>query len=118
VTSACDVLPRRATQKGCSRQDRWSSTVDSVEPDPRYTVVYLRVDPTSSSATTSCSRGSISIQATPLVMSTPLTPALDLATARRLSAGHHYPLGDSIPAWATVTCLCRPLRPDSVVGRT
>jgi hypothetical protein len=45
-----------------------------------------------------------------------LTVALDLGDARRLSAGHHYPLGDSIPAWGTVTCLCRPMRPDSVRG--
>ncbi len=45
-----------------------------------------------------------------------LIVALDLGDARRLSAEHRYPLGDSIPAWGTVTCLCRPMRPDSVRG--
>ncbi|HEV8381603.1 MAG TPA: hypothetical protein VGQ29_08460, partial [Gemmatimonadales bacterium] len=45
-----------------------------------------------------------------------LTVALDLGDARRLSAYHSYPLDDSIAAWGTVTCLCRPLRPDSVRG--
>ena len=45
-----------------------------------------------------------------------LTVALDLGDARQRSAEHRYSLGDSIPARATVTCLCRPLRPDSVRG--
>ena len=36
--------------------------------------------------------------------------------ARRLSASHAYQLGSDIPAYATVTCFCRPLRPDSVRG--
>ena len=41
---------------------------------------------------------------------------LEVGDARRLSAGHSYHLGTEIPAYATVTCLCRPLRPDSVRG--
>jgi len=45
-----------------------------------------------------------------------LTLALDIGDARKLSANHPYSLGDSIPAFGTVTCLCRPLRPDSVRG--
>lgn len=45
-----------------------------------------------------------------------LTIALDIGDARARSTNHSYSLGDSIPAFATVTCLCRPLRPDSVRG--
>jgi len=41
---------------------------------------------------------------------------LDLGHARELSIGHAYRLGSEIPAFGTVTCFCRPLRPDSVRG--
>ena len=45
-----------------------------------------------------------------------LSIVLDLGDARARAANHPYSLGDSIPAFATVTCLCRPLRADSVRG--
>jgi len=44
---------------------------------------------------------------------------LDLGNARELRQGVPYALGPPparIPAYGTVTCLCRPLRPDSVHG--
>src|SRR5437879_5960959 len=41
---------------------------------------------------------------------------LERGEARGLSADPPYPLDDFTPAYATVTCLCRPLRPDSVRG--
>jgi len=48
-----------------------------------------------------------------------LTLALDLGRARDLRQNVPYPLGPPparLPAYATVTCLCRPLKPDSVRG--
>jgi hypothetical protein len=48
-----------------------------------------------------------------------LTLALDLGVARDLPVKEPIGLGPPpgrIPAFATVTCLCRPLRPDSVRG--
>ena len=48
-----------------------------------------------------------------------LTIGLDLGDARALPVGEGLPLGappDGIAAVGTVTCLCRPLRPDSVRG--
>lgn len=48
-----------------------------------------------------------------------LTLGLDLGVARDLPVGEPLALGPPparIPAVATVTCLCRPLRPDSVRG--
>jgi len=117
VTSACDVLPRPGDTDGLQQAGRWEQHGRIiVEPDPRYTVVYLRVD------TNVIERHDILLArfdfdpSDALGDEYALTVGLDLGDARRLSAGHHYPLGDSIPAWATVTCLCRPLRPDSVRG--
>jgi hypothetical protein len=48
-----------------------------------------------------------------------LTIGLDLGRARELPLGNPLPLGPPpgrIPAFGLVTCLCRPLRPDSVRG--
>lgn len=48
-----------------------------------------------------------------------LTLALDLGHARDLRQNVPYALGPPparIPAYGTVTCLCRPLKPDSVRG--
>jgi len=45
-----------------------------------------------------------------------LTLGLDLGIARDLPLNAPIPLGGRIPVVATVTCLCRPLRPDSVRG--
>ena len=87
-----------------------------MEPDPRYTLVHLRVD------TTVAERHDVVLARFDFDPSEgdgdeyALTIALDLVDARRLSANRPYPLGDSLKAYATVSCLCRPLRPDSVRG--
>ena len=87
-----------------------------VDTDPRFTVVYLRVD------TNVTGRHDVLLARydfnpnAALGDGYSLIVALDLGDARGLSAGHRYPLGDSMPAWGTVTCLCRPMRPDSVRG--
>ena len=87
-----------------------------MQTDPRYTLVRLRVD------TNVAERHDVLLARFDFNPSEAagdeysLSLALDLGDARRLSANHSYPLGDSLPAYGTVTCLCRPLRPDSVRG--
>ena len=90
-----------------------------VQPDPRYTVVYLRVDTVGV-----VERHDVVLARFDFDPSEgegdeySLTIALDIGDARARAANHPYALGarDSLPAFATVTCLCRPLRPDSVRG--
>lgn len=87
-----------------------------MDTDPRYTVVYLRVD------TAVAERHDVLLARYDFDPSEAagdeyaLIVGLDLGDARALSANRPYPLGDAIKAYATVSCLCRPLRPDSVRG--
>ncbi|HLQ59768.1 MAG TPA: hypothetical protein VK113_09655 [Gemmatimonadales bacterium] len=117
VTSACDVLPRPGDTQGVQQSARWEQHGRIlVEPDPRYTVVHLRVD-TNVAARHDVLLARFDFDPTDALGDEyALTIALDLGDARQLSAEHRYSLGDSIPAWGTVICLCRPLRPDSVRG--
>ena len=120
VTSACDVLPRAGDTRGVQEAGRWDWHGRlSVETDARYTLVRLKVDTTGVTERHDVvlarfdfnpSEGTGDEYA--------LTVALELGDARRLAANHPYRLGPhaEIPAYATVTCLCRPLRPDSVRG--
>ena len=115
---ACDLLPRPGDTDGVQQKGEWHQHGRIVvEPDPRYTVVHMRVDTAGVGERHDVvlarfdfdpSEGSGDEYA--------LTIALDLGNARARSANYPYTLGDSIPAFATVTCLCRPLRPDSVRG--
>ena len=88
-----------------------------METDDRYTLVRLKVDTTgvadrhdilSARFEFDPSDGTGDEYA--------LNVALEIGDARRLSANHPYRLGSDIPAYGTVTCFCRPLRPDSVRG--
>jgi len=117
VTSACDVLPQPGDTQGVQHAGEWDQHGRIiVDTDPRYTLVRLRAD------TGLTERHDVVVARFDFDPSEAvgdeyaLTVALDLGDVRRLSANHAYPLGDSIPAYATVTCLCRPLRPDSVRG--
>lgn len=115
--TACDILPQPGDTQGVQHAGEWDQhgriTVDT---DPRYTLIRLRVD------TSRAERHDVVLARFDFDPSEAvgdeysLTVALDLGDVRRLSANHPYSLGDSIPAYATVTCLCRPLRPDSVRG--
>jgi hypothetical protein len=119
VTSACDILPRPGDTRGVQEKGEWDQHGRVVvETDPRYTVVQLRVDTTG-----------VEGEGHDVVLARfdfdpsegtgdeySLTIALELGDARARTANHSYSLGGSIPAVATVTCLCRPLRPDSVRG--
>jgi hypothetical protein len=100
--------------QGAGRWDQHARIV--VDTDPRYTVVHLRVD------TSLAERHDVLLARYDFDPSEgagdeyALTVALDLGDARQLSAGKAYALGDPIHASATVSCLCTPLRPDSVRG--
>lgn len=115
--SGCELLPRAGDTDGEQLAGRWEQHGRIlVEPDSQYTVVHLRVD------TTVAERHDVLLARFDFDPSDAsgdeyaLTVALDLGDARRLASNRAYSLGDSIPADGTVTCLCRPLRPDSVRG--
>ena len=117
VISACDILPRPGDTQGVQQAGRWEQHGRIVvDTDPVYTVVRLRVD------TTILERHDVILARFDFDPSEAagdeysLSIALDLGDARARAANHRYSLGDSIPAFATVTCLCRPLRADSVRG--
>jgi hypothetical protein len=116
--AACDVLPRPGDTQGEQRAARWDwhgrLTVDT---DARYTLVRLKVDTVG--VTERHDVLSARFDFDPGAGSGDeyaLTIALDLGDARTLEANRPYRLGPDIPAYGTVTCFCRPLRPDSVRG--
>ncbi len=117
AASACELLPRPGDTQGVQQAGRWEQHGRIVvDTDRVYTLVRLRVD------TNVVERHDVVLArfdfdpSEALGDEYSLTVALDLGDAQRLSANHRYSLGDSIPAYATVTCLCRPLEPDSVRG--
>lgn len=116
--TACEILPHAGDTQGVQQAGRWDQRGRLVvEPDPRYTLVHMRVDTTGPSERHDVVLARFDFDPSDGVGDEySLTIGLDIGDARRLAANHSYSLGDSIPAYATVTCLCRPLRPDSVRG--
>lgn len=115
--SGCDIIPQPGDTQGVQHAGEWDQHGRIVvDTDPRYTIVRLRSD------TGLPMRHDVIVARFDFDPSDgmgdeySLNVALDLGDVQRLSANHPYSLGDSIPAHATVTCLCRPLRPDSVRG--
>jgi len=118
VTSACDILPRAGDTQGQQMTGRWDWRGRlRVETDDRYTVVRLKVDTNGVTERHDILSARFEFDPSDAIGDEyALHIGLELGDARRLSAGHSYSLGTEIPAYATVTCLCRPLRPDSVRG--
>src|SRR5256886_15436030 len=114
--TACEVLPQRGDQTGLPAGAQWAQHGHLiVERDPRYTIVRLRVDTTGITERHDVLLARFDFDPSEAEGDEyELTVALDIGNVIRLAADHPSPLGDSIPAYATVTCLCRPLRPDSV----
>jgi hypothetical protein len=118
--AACDILPRAGDTRGEQLAGRWDWHGRlSVETDDRYTLVRLKVDTTGVTerhdiltARFEFDPGEGSGGGDEYALSV----ALEIGDARRLAANHPYRLGTDIPAYATVTCFCRPLHPDSVRG--
>jgi hypothetical protein len=115
--TGCEFLPRPGDTQGVQQAGRWEQHGRIIaEPDARYTIVHLRVDTMVQDRHDALLARFDFDPSDALGDEYALTVALDLGDARTLSANHSYSLGDAIPAWGTVTCLCRPLRPDSVRG--
>ena len=118
VLTACDILPRPGDTAGEQTSGRWDQHARLiVEYDTQYTLVKLRVDTTGIRERHDVLLATFEFDPTDGAGDEyALTIGLDLGDVRRLEPGRPYPLGDSIPAVATVTRMGRPLRPDSVRG--
>jgi len=119
---ACDVLPRRGDTDGVQQQAQWLAAGRLVvDTDPELTLVRVRAEPLDT-----VSGGHDVLVARFEFDPTPgigdeyaLTLGLDLGDVHTLRRTMPYELGPAssrIPAYGTVTCLCRPLKPDSVRG--
>ena len=118
----CDLLPQRGDTDGEQQQAQWlTSGRLAIDTDPTLTVVRLRAEPLEAA------RGGHDVLLARFEFNpTPslgdeyaLGVALDLGNVHALKRATVYALGPPparIPAFATVTCLCRPLKPDSVRG--
>lgn len=118
--TACDLLPHPSDTAGVQHAAKWYPHGRIVvDTDPRYTIVRLRAD-------TAVPDGHDVLVARFDFDPAPgvgdeysIALALDFGIARDLRTNTPYRLGPPparIPAWGTVTCLCRPLKPDSVRG--
>jgi hypothetical protein len=118
----CELFPQKGDTEGEQQQAQWLTHGRVVvETDPALTIVRLRVEPLDSA------RGGHDVLAARFEFNpTPsmgdeyaLGVALDLGDVRQLRRATPHALGPPparIPAYATVVCLCRPLKPDSVRG--
>jgi len=120
TVSGCDILPQKGDTEGEQQQAQWLIAARLVvDTDPRLTLVRLRAQPLDSAH-----GGHHVLLARFEFNPSPaegdeyaLGLALDLGDIRAWRRGTSYALGPlGIPAYGTVTCLCRPLKPDSVRG--
>lgn len=118
AAAGCELLPRAGDTHGEQRASRWDQRGRLVvETDDRYTIVRLRVDTLGVTARHDVVLARYDFDPSEAAGDEyALTIGLEIGDATALSAGRPYALGSEIPAVATVTCLCRPLRPDSVRG--
>ncbi|HWC72507.1 MAG TPA: hypothetical protein VG454_01120 [Gemmatimonadales bacterium] len=118
VVTACDILPRPGDTQGAQTKGEWQQHGRIVvQPDPRYTLIHLRIDTSGVVERHDVILARFEFDPSEAAGDEySLSIALDLGDVRARAAYHPYALGDSIPAFATVTCLCRPLRGDSVRG--
>jgi hypothetical protein len=120
---ACGFFPERGDTEGEQQQAQWLTSARLVvDTDPRLTIIRLRSEPLDST------RGGHHLllarfDFNPDLSSAgdeySLSVALDLGNLRTLERGTAYALGPPparIPAYGIVTCLCRPLEPDSMRG--
>jgi len=119
LLSACDPVSRPDDTLGLQSAARWEWHGRLVvESDSTLTLVRMAIDTTRGGGDV----GLVRYDFNPAVGEGDeysLTLALDLGRARDLRQNVPYALGPPpgrLPAYATVTCLCRPLKPDSVRG--
>lgn len=112
-------LSRPGDTQGLQSLGRWEWRGRLVvEPDAEWTLVRLRIDTTSRGGDVVLARYDFN-PAEGDGDEYAVTLGLDLGRVRELDPRTPYPLGSApgaLPAVAAVTCLCRPLRPDSVRG--
>ena len=120
--SGCDILPQRGDTSGEQQRAQWLTSARLiVDTDPRLTIIRFGAAPLDST------RGGhhlllarFEFNPSPALGDEyALGIALDLGHVHELQRGTPYTIGAPparIPAYATVTCLCRPLKPDSVRG--
>lgn len=115
----CDILPQKGDTEGEQQQAQWLIAGRLVvDTDPKITLVRLRAEPLDST------RGGhhvllarFEFNPTPTLGDEyALTVGLDLGDIRTIQRATPYALGGKIPVYGTVTCLCRPMKPDSVRG--
>jgi len=116
---ACDGVSRPDDTLGMQSVARWEWHGRlAVEADSALTLVRMAIDTTHGGGDVALARFDFN----PAVGEGDeysLSLGLDLGHARDLRQNVPYALGPPpapIPAYATVTCLCRPLKPDSVRG--
>ncbi|MGH7676239.1 MAG: hypothetical protein ACREMV_13295 [Gemmatimonadales bacterium] len=118
---ACDVLPRPGDTLGVQRSAAWDQRGRLViETDSVMTLVRMRVETLGVTSRHDVLLTRFEFDPSDGVGDEyALALALDLGRADTLRPNRSYPLGPApagLPAAATVACLCRPLRPDSVRG--
>lgn len=119
LLAACDATSRPGDTLGVQTLARWEWHARLVvEPDPTLTLVRLRVDTTQGGGDVGLAR--YDFNPSPAEGDEyAITLGLDFGRVRELRQNVPYTLGPPparIPAYGTVTCFCRPLRPDSVRG--
>lgn len=119
---ACDILPQKGDTFGEQQQAEWLPAGRLiVDTDPRFTLVRLRAE------SLGIAHGGHDVLLARFEFNPSpglgdeyaLNIALDIGNVRAMHLGMPYRLGPvpgDIPAYGTVTCLCRPLKPDSVEG--
>jgi hypothetical protein len=116
----CDLLPRPGDTEGVQRAARWVTAGRlRVETDPHLTIVRLAIDTAPGTGHDVLLARFDFDPAAGTGDEYAITLGLDFSALRGLHANTDYALGPPpapIAAFATVTCLCRPLRPDSVRG--
>jgi len=119
----CDELPRPDDTDGMQRAGHWVGEGRLViDTDPKLTIVRLRADTLKTSGHDVVLTRFDFDELPGLGDEYSLSLALDLGRARELPVGDPIaiatpPARAPVAAYATVTCFCRPLRPDSVRGR-
>src|SRR5437763_7631699 len=117
VVAACDGVSHLDDTLGVQSSARWEwHGRITVTQDPRLTLTRLAIDTGHGGGDVGLARYDFN-PAEGEGDEYSLTLALDLGRARDLRQNVPYTLGPAdarIPAYATVTCFCQPLKPDSV----
>lgn len=116
---ACDDTSRPGDTTGVQSAARWEwhGRLD-VKPDPKETLVRISIDTTRGGGDVGLARYDFNPSSGEGAQYA-LTLGLDFGRVHDLRGNTPYPLGPPparIPAYATVTCFCPPLKPDSVRG--